>query len=382
MAGKNYDFNDVWGSLQEIVVQEAPTDQPPIQIQAFSEGIKLSYKEGEYTFPGGVLRDPDGSVPYADFGLDGWVEIPFCDGGQTSSTQYVFGYFDEMTAVTDDPASAVSIAMAQFGNGAEILREQVRAALATWGQCFGQVVSSQDFAVIMAPADQEWWWYVGQTGDQVGQLLTQNNARLTDISAYVDVDNTVKYAVIMAPADQEWWWYVGQTGDQVAQLLTQNNARLTDISAYVDVDNTVKYAVIMAPADQEWWWYVGQTGDQVAQLLTQNNARLTDISAYVDVDNTVKYAVIMAPADQEWWWYVGQTGDQVAQLLTQNNARLTDISAYVDVDNTVKYAVIMAPADQEWWWYVGQTGDQVAQLLTQNNARLTVLSPYPVSVPG
>jgi hypothetical protein len=76
----------------------------------------------------------------------------------------------------------------------------------------------------MAPADQEWWWYWDYTGAQVGQLLEQNKARLTDISPYMDVDGTLKFAVIMAPADQQWWWY---TGAQVGQLLEQNKARLS-----------------------------------------------------------------------------------------------------------------------------------------------------------
>ena len=236
--------------------------------------------------------------------------------------------------------------------------------------------SLQAFAVTMAPANQEWWWYWGRTGEQVGQLLAQNRAMLTDISPYIDVDNTLKFAVIMAPANQEWWWYWGQTGEQVGQLLAQNRAMLTDISPYIDVDNTLKFAVIMAPANQEWWWYWGQTGEQVGQLLAQNRAMLTDISPYIDVDNTLKFAVIMAPANQEWWWYWGRTGEQVGQLLAQNRAMLTDISPYIDVDNTLKFAVIMAPANQEWWWYWGQISDQITEQLAANNARLTKLRLY------
>jgi hypothetical protein len=85
----------------------------------------------------------------------------------------------------------------------------------------------------MAPADQTWWWYWGPTADQVGQLLAQNKARLTDISAYGDVDGTLKFAVIMAPADQTWWWYWGPTADQVGQLLAQNKARLTVLTPYL-----------------------------------------------------------------------------------------------------------------------------------------------------
>jgi hypothetical protein len=67
----------------------------------------------------------------------------------------------------------------------------------------------------------------------VGELVSQNNARLTDISAYIDPsDNTVKFAVIMTQGQGAWWWYWGQTGAQLGQLLTQNNARLAAVSEY------------------------------------------------------------------------------------------------------------------------------------------------------
>jgi hypothetical protein len=202
----------------------------------------------------------------------------------------------------------------------------------------------------------------------------------------------------MAPANRTWWWYFGQTAEQVSQLLIQNKAMLTDISAYVDVDHRLKFAVIMTPANQGWWWYFGQTAEQVGQLLAENKARLTDISAYVDLDHTRKFAVIMAPANQEWWWYFGQTGEEVNQLLTKNNAMLTDINAYVDVysaettldrgntkvskeENWTKamFAVIMTPANQTWWWYYGVTASELGEYLTKNKARLTAVSPFVLS---
>ena len=47
---------------------------------------------------------------------------------------------------------------------------------------------------------------------------------LTDIDAYIDNDNTLKFVVALAPVTEEWWWYWGQTGAQVGELLTENNA--------------------------------------------------------------------------------------------------------------------------------------------------------------
>jgi len=151
-------------------------------------------------------------------------------------------------------------------------------------------VSSQlEFAAIMAPANQDSWWYFGLTAEQVSQYLTQNKAMLTDINAYVDTDDTVKFAVVMAPANQEWWWYTGATAAQVGQYLTQNKALLTDISAYIDTDNELKFAVVMAPANQEWLgWYYGFDAAQLGQQLTKNKARLTAVSPFlVSTSNSI-----------------------------------------------------------------------------------------------
>jgi hypothetical protein len=230
----------------------------------------------------------------------------------------------------------------------------------------------------MAPGNEPYWWYFGQTGERIGQLLTQNKAMLTSLDAYVDIDDTVKFAVVMVPATKEWWWYYGVTAAQVGQFLTQNKAQLTDISAYIDTNNTLKFAVIMTPGTGTGWWYFGQTGEQVGQLLTQNKAMLTSINAYVDIDNTVKFAVAMVPATKEWWWYYGVTADQVGQFLTHNKAQLTDISAYIDTNNTLKFAVIMAPVTETWWWYFGAPAF-IGQQLTQNKARLIGVSPYQLS---
>jgi hypothetical protein len=53
-------------------------------------------------------------------------------------------------------------------------------------------MSSQlQLASIMVPGNQAYWWHYAQTGEQVGQLLTQNKAMLTSINVYIDTDDTV-----------------------------------------------------------------------------------------------------------------------------------------------------------------------------------------------
>jgi len=237
-----------------------------------------------------------------------------------------------------------------------------------------------EFAGVMVPdAGQAWWWYYGITGEQVGQFLTQNKAMLTDIDAYIDVDNTVKFVVTMEPVTEAWWWYWGQTAEQVGQLLTKNKAAIRRISPYIDTDKTLKFAVIMGEAKSAWWWYWGQSGAEVGELLTKNKAALTDIRAYIDTDNTLKFAVIMGEANSSWWWYWGQSGAEVGELLTKNKAALTDISSYIDPsDHSLKFAVIMAQTKQPYWWYWGQSAQTMGQLLNQNKARLTSVSAHAV----
>ena len=60
------------------------------------------------------------------------------------------------------------------------------------------------------------------------------------------MDNTVKFAVVMTASSQKSWWYPDLTADPdaVQQQLKANRAVLTAVSAYIDLDNTLKFAVV------------------------------------------------------------------------------------------------------------------------------------------
>ena len=79
-----------------------------------------------------------------------------------------------------------------------------------------------------------WWWYYGKTAQQVGDLASQHNARLTQIR--VEDPSVPTFAVTMVANagdySSSWWWYYGQTADQVGVLLNQHNARLISIDPY------------------------------------------------------------------------------------------------------------------------------------------------------
>ena len=234
-------------------------------------------------------------------------------------------------------------------------------------------------AFLMPAAPGRSWWYTGLTAGQVGQNLAANKAVVTDVSAYIDVDNTVKFAVVMTASSQKSWWYPDLTAGQVGQNLAANKAVVTDVSAYIDVDNTVKFAVVMTASSQKSWWYPDLTAGQVGQNLAANKAVLTDVSAYIDVDNTVKFAVVMTASSQKSWWYPDLTADPdaVQQQLKANRAVLTAVSAYIDLDNTLKFAVVMTASNQQqWWWYTGFDSGEITGQVSNLKARVVLLAPH------
>ena len=130
MAGRDYDFAGMWADLQPIVKAEAPKTLPAAKVNKFIAGIKLTYKSGGYTWPGGT-PDLNGQTEYGDVGIDGYVSLPVCDGAAKSARQYVFGFFHESTKSIADQNPLFTAT----GAGAELLREQVHQALQTWSTC-------------------------------------------------------------------------------------------------------------------------------------------------------------------------------------------------------------------------------------------------------
>jgi hypothetical protein len=246
----------------------------------------------------------------------------------------------------------------------------------TWKVTRSAAAHHLRFAASMAPATPFQWWY-GLTGSEIGVKVQASGMQLTNLSAYVDVDDNVKFAAILGPhSGGAWWWYWGQTAEQVGSLLQENRAQLVDISPYVGPDGALRFAVIMVPALTKWWWYWGQTADQIQPLLTNNKAGLAKISPYWQ-QGALKLAVIMQPGVGQtgWWW--GQTAQQVGSIQEKNKAMLTDIAAYVDHLDNVRFAVVMAPLTGPWpgWWF-GLDAAGLSQKIDTTKARPAVLTPY------
>jgi hypothetical protein len=132
MAGKTHDFSGMWSGVDTIVRQEAPAGLTARQLNAFEDAVRLSYKAGGYDYTAAGILDVNGEQRETiDVGIDGYASIPYCNGGARASHAFVFGFFAQegLPYIKEDPDFAAT------RSGAEILREQIRAGLATWRSC-------------------------------------------------------------------------------------------------------------------------------------------------------------------------------------------------------------------------------------------------------
>src|SRR5258706_15912450 len=93
-----------------------------------------------------------------------------------------------------------------------------------------------------------WWTYSGVTATQVGNLLSANHARLTDIG--VDDASIPSFTVEMVRNSGSyasgWWRYYGQTTPEVRSLLSTNNARMIGATGYITV-SAIRIAQVIEP---------------------------------------------------------------------------------------------------------------------------------------
>jgi len=197
--------------------------------------------------------------------------------------------------------------------------------------------SSPTFAVIFVPNTGEfgsaWWWWWGQTGEQVGQLTTDPNKRLISLEPY-QTSAGLRFAVVMVPnsgsQDKAWWWYWGQTGAQVGTLLSQNNARLISLRPYMDGNNRL-FAVIMVSNTgtdkKNWEWWYGESTAFISGRITSDNMRVTTLVP--DPAGGWDAILVLEEPGVEWYWWYGLSASQVSSNLISHGTRLIDISGYV-----------------------------------------------------
>jgi hypothetical protein len=139
-----------------------------------------------------------------------------------------------------------------------------------------------------------WWWGANLTPADIKDLVQKRNARLTSLQSYV-VNGRTLYAVIMIAntgADgKAWWWYPDASPQAIGHALTENKARLVDLTPAANGNFN---AVMQACSNQcpGQWWYFGESGDEIMKEAFKNGARITTAETYRGC-NSYCFAAIM-----------------------------------------------------------------------------------------
>jgi len=230
-----------------------------------------------------------------------------------------------------------------------------------------------------------WWIYTGQSPTAVSDTLTNENARIIDITvdSFSPYSFTVTYVQNTGSYAKAWWWYYGINATTLSSLLSTNNARAISLKAYDIGGGQIRFAVAMISntgADNKaWWYYYGQTISDLFSLASTNNARLTTIQSYATEGETLYTAIMISNTGADangWWLYYNVTPEFIGSTLTTNNAR----PLYLNNAGGGLFNVVMescANGCAYWWWYYGVSIDQAVSIGLQNGARVTNMDDYP-----
>jgi hypothetical protein len=220
-----------------------------------------------------------------------------------------------------------------------------------------------------------WQWYYGQTEAGLNAVLA-TGYRLVDLE--VEQGSPARFTAAMVQNTgayaKGWWWYYNLTLTDVGNLLSQNSARLIDIEPY-EVSGVIRYAVVMVSntgGDAKAWWYTVSTNlNDVSNALATNNARLVDIEEKLLLGQTW-YAAIMISntgADaKEWYWWIGASSSFVSSEIASKGLRLVDLERR----SSGTYDVILVKNTEGlyWWWWTGLTESALWAQINQAGARV------------
>jgi CubicO group peptidase (beta-lactamase class C family) len=143
------------------------------------------------------------------------------------------------------------------------------------------------FAVAMVAnsgADaKQCWWYFGKTQAELAALIDANKARLTELQTYPTQGQTVFSAIMIANQGADgraWWWYPNDPAGNIDGQLSQNSARIIDITPAGGGFNVVMEGCSSAcPGD---WWYYGVDPNGTLAWAQDNGARIVAANPYSD----------------------------------------------------------------------------------------------------
>lgn len=225
-----------------------------------------------------------------------------------------------------------------------------------------------------------WYYFLGQTPSQVGTLLSNNVQRIIDVhvsqaSPLLLTGSTVSDSY--SPYATAWWWYYGQTSSQVGTLLTNNQARLTNLKGYWNGSQTVYVAVMVdntGSNGRAWSWFPDTSLSYLSSFIASTGDRIVDMSTWVDGNSVRHYSAvtiantgsdyIAIPSGSPQWlnFYTSaqiqafldnNAGARVIDLESEGNGYFLAVLAYdAKVPNQFTNSSAIAP---DSWFYDGLT---------------------------
>ncbi|MBK9387620.1 MAG: serine hydrolase [Planctomycetes bacterium] len=205
---------------------------------------------------------------------------------------------------------------------------------------------SYTFTVTMVPNSGAYaistWWYYGITSTTLGNLLTQNGARLTDLEVVDNGSGSARFTCIMVSntgVNAKSWGYVFNTTTTAITNFTNAGNRIVDLEQYTLNGNTYYAAVGIANTGRDargWWYYYGISQGTLNSLLSSNNGRIYDLDRVSGGYNVV----MLAQGSQKNWRFYGIDEQAVTDQLSQIGARAIDIERYFTLSG-YRYDVVM-----------------------------------------
>lgn len=91
-----------------------------------------------------------------------------------------------------------------------------------------------------------WRFFTAFSRDRLQQEVDKHNERILDLNVSM-IDGKVGYAALLMPntgSEQKAWWYADVPFETLKTKVSENNARLVDVSKY-QVGNQWRYAGVM-----------------------------------------------------------------------------------------------------------------------------------------
>lgn len=201
--GYGTDPTEAFNTLRQVISEEAAqTSLTPREILAFRAALQFSAKAGDYACDGVSWRSTAGwySIPFKVQSLGFWFTV---------RREYAVAAFVDGGVV---PGSAVAYRAAE-----ELVREQIREALATWDDACAPGIASQPTSMTVDQGDDaqftvaaggtgsatyQWQRYVASTWqtvvDQPGQVTGATTSTLTILDAMPDDEGFYRCSIVKA----------------------------------------------------------------------------------------------------------------------------------------------------------------------------------------